>query len=156
MTIDPLSAAFSIGKVLIEKIWPDPAKQAEELRKLEELRQNGDLAELTLQVQILTGQMDINKTEAQHKSIFVAGWRPFVGWVGGVALAYQFVLYPLLLWIWFIAAPADAKGVALAAPPIMDTSALYTLLLGMLGIGGMRSFDKVKGTATQSIGNGNI
>lgn len=151
MSFDPVSALFDVGKSVIERIWPDPVKQAEEIRKLEELRQNGDIAQLNAHVKLLTGQMEINKMEAQHKSIFVAGWRPFVGWVGGVALGYQFILYPLMLWGWAIVSPTNAAGAAIPPPPVMEASELYTVLLGMLGIGAMRSYDKTKGTATQSI-----
>ena len=150
MAFDPVSALFEVGKSVIERIWPDPVKQAEEIRKLEELRQKGDLAQLTASVQLLTGQMEINKIEAAHKSIFVAGWRPFIGWVGGLALAYQYIIHPLLLWLWQI---ADSFLEMPVTPPALgDTEALYTIILGMLGIGAMRSFDKTKGTDTKSIG----
>ena len=151
MSFDPISALFDVGKSVIERIWPDPVKQAEEIRKLQELQQTGDLARLSAAVQQLTGQMEINKIEAAHKSIFVAGWRPFVGWVGGIALAYQFILYPLLTWAWAIVDPQTATGVAIDPPPILPAGELYTVLLGMLGIGAMRSYDKKNGTATQSI-----
>ena len=80
MSFDPLAALFDLGKVAIEKIWPDPVKRAEEIRKLEEMRQRGDLEELNAKVKLLTGQMDINKVEAASSDRFVAGWRPFVGW----------------------------------------------------------------------------
>jgi hypothetical protein len=151
MSFDPISALFDVGKSVIERVWPDPIRQAEEIRKLQELAQAGDIAKLNAQVQILTGQMRINEKEAEHKSIFVAGWRPFVGWVGGIALGYQFILYPLMLWGWAIVDPTNAAGVAINPPPVMEADELYTVLLGMLGIGAMRSYDKSKGTATQSI-----
>lgn len=99
----------------------------------------------------LEGQLAINKAEAKHKSVFVAGWRPFIGWVGGAALAYQFLLYPLLLWSWSF---LQAKGIVptgLDAPPVLNTGALLTVVTGMLGIGGMRSYDKSKGTQTDKI-----
>lgn len=151
MAIDPLTAAFEIGKTVINKIWPDPVAQAEELRKLEELKQTGDLAQLNAHVQLMLGQLKVNEAEAQHKSVFVAGWRPFIGWVGGLALAWQFVIYPMMIWVWKI---AEVKGVVpsgIVPPPVLDTSALYTIITGMLGIGAMRSFDKSKGTQTDSI-----
>ena len=155
MAFDPISAALTIGTTLIEKIWPDPVKQQEEIRKLQELAQAGDIAQLNAQVQLLTGQMAINSKEAEHKSIFVAGWRPFVGWVGGIALAYQFILYPLMLWGWAVISPehcnAALECVAIKPPPILQADELYTVLLGMLGIGAMRSYDKKNGTATNSI-----
>ena len=84
-------------------------------------------------------QVEVNKAEAQHRSIFVAGWRPFVGWVCGVALAYHFVFAPLIL---FAAAIA---GVEIPELPSFDMETLTTVLLGMLGLGGLRSFEKAKG-----------
>ena len=77
-------------------------------------------------------QSEINKVEAQHRTIFVAGWRPFIGWVCGVALAYNFVLRDLL--IWFIG-PEQV-------PPALQMEHLMTVLIGMLGLGGMRTFEK--------------
>lgn len=151
MSLDPLTAAFDIGKSVIERIWPDPAKQAEEIRKLEELHQQGDLAQLNAHVQLMLGQLEVNKMEAQHKSIFVAGWRPFIGWVGGLALAWQFVIYPMLMWIWKIAEASGHIPAGISPPPILETGALFAMITGMLGIGTMRSFDKSKGTQTDKI-----
>ncbi len=161
MSFDPLSAAFDLGKSVVERIWPDANKRAEEIRKLEELRQKGSLEELNAHVQLMLGQLEVNKVEAQHKSLFVAGWRPFVGWVGGFALAWQFIIYPLLLWIWvflqakgyipMVPGPNDTM-VPMSAPPVLNASELFTVITGMLGIGAMRSFDKAKGTSTDMIG----
>lgn len=151
MSFDPISAALELGNMAISRIWPDPVQQAAEERKLLELGQSGDIAQLNAKVQLLLGQMRINEKEAEHKSIFVAGWRPFVGWVGGVALGYQFILYPLMLWAWAIVDPVNAAGQAMKPPPVLAADELYTVLLGMLGIGAMRSYDKKNGTATQSI-----
>ena len=77
-------------------------------------------------------QGEINKIEAQHRTIFVAGWRPFIGWVCGVALAYNFILRDLL--VWFIG-PEQV-------PPALQMEHLMTVLIGMLGLGGMRTFEK--------------
>ena len=138
MSFDPLSALFDIGKVAIEKIWPDPTKRAQELRKLEEMKQHGDLEEMNAQVKLLTGQMEINKTEAASKNLFVAGWRPFVGWVCGFGLAYAAILEPLMR---FIASVNDYTGTF----PIIDTTITMQVLLGMLGLGAMRTREKEKG-----------
>ena len=151
MAFDPLSAAFELGKSAIERIWPDPQKQAEELRKLEELRQKGNLAELNAHVQLMLAQLKVNANEATHKSIFVAGWRPFIGWVGGAAMAYQFVLYPLLVWVWAVLQVNDIVPNDLSPPPIMETGALFSIVTAMLGIGGMRSWDKAKGVDTKNM-----
>ena len=77
-------------------------------------------------------QGEINKIEAQHRTIFVAGWRPFIGWVCGVALAYNFVLRDLLIWL---IGPEQV-------PPALQMEHLMTVLIGMLGLGGMRTFEK--------------
>lgn len=130
MALDPISAALELGTSVINKIWPDPVKQAEEQRKLQELAQKGNLEELNAEVKLLVSQVDLNKVEAAHKSIFVAGWRPFVGWVCGLGLLYNVILAPFLdIWL---------------TVPEVKTDLLYPVLLGMLGLGGMRSFEKVK------------
>ena len=84
-------------------------------------------------------QVEVNKAEAQHRSIFVSGWRPFIGWVCGIALAYHFVLAPFIVFgvAWF--------GAEIPELPAFDMDSLMTVLLGMLGLGGMRSFEKAKG-----------
>jgi hypothetical protein len=84
-------------------------------------------------------QAEVNRAEAQHRNIWVAGWRPFIGWVCGVALAWHFVLAPVVL---FVAAWADVQ---LPTLPAFDMDSLMTVLLGMLGLGGLRSFEKAKG-----------
>lgn len=144
MSINPLDAAFKLGAILVEKIWPDPAKQAAELMKLETLRHEGDLAKLNAHVQGMQGQMAVNAVEAAHPSIFVAGWRPCVGWVCGVSLAYAGILEPLLR---FTATILGHTGPL----PAVDTSTTVPILLGMLGIGAQRSWDKMKGTTTTRV-----
>ena len=77
------------------------------------------------------GQLQINKMEAQHKAIFVSGWRPFIGWICGFALAYNVIFSPILS-IWY-------------EMPDVDPSLLYPVLLGMLGLGAMRTGEKIQG-----------
>ena len=144
MSFDPLTAALDVGKSLIEKIWPDPVKQSEEIRKLQELHQKGDLAVLNAEVQLLLGQINVNAAEANHKSIFVAGWRPFVGWVCGFGLLYASVIEPLMR---FIATVNDYTGTF----PVLDTTITMQVLLGMLGLGLMRTKEKEKGTHKDSL-----
>ena len=144
MSFDPLSALLDLGKSAIDKIWPDPIKRAEELRKLKEIEQKGDLAELNAYVSNLSGQLAINAAEAKHKSIFVAGWRPYVGWVGGVSLAYVSIVEPIMR---FIATMNGYTGEF----PVIDTALTIQVLMGMLGIAGMRSWDKKHKTQTDSL-----
>lgn len=84
-------------------------------------------------------QVQVNQAEAQHRSIFVAGWRPFIGWVCGIALAYHFVLSPIILF------GVAFTGVVIPALPEFDMGSLMTVLMGMLGLGGLRTFEKSKG-----------
>jgi hypothetical protein len=84
-------------------------------------------------------QVEVNKAEAKHRSIFVAGWRPFVGWICAVALGYHFVLHPIVLF------GAGWAGVEIPELPAFDMDSLMTVLLGMLGLGGLRSYEKSKG-----------
>jgi hypothetical protein len=84
-------------------------------------------------------QVEVNKAEAQHRSIFVSGWRPFVGWTCGFALCWHFILAPLVLF------GVSVAGSEIPALPAFDMDSLMTVLLGMLGLGGLRTFEKSKG-----------
>jgi len=84
-------------------------------------------------------QVATNQAEAKHRSVFVAGWRPFVGWTCGVALAYHFVLAPLILF------GVNVAGVEIPELPAFDMDSLMTVLLGMLGLGGLRTYEKKQG-----------
>ena len=86
-------------------------------------------------------QIEVNKAEAASRNVFVAGWRPFIGWTCGVALAWHFVLAPFVLFT------AGWAGVELPDLPAFDMDNLMTVLLGMLGLGGLRTWEKTKGIA---------
>ena len=88
--------------------------------------------------QALMGQLEINKAEAASGSLFKGGWRPFIGWVCGVAFAYHFVLQPLIVF------GVTAAGVDIPELPKFDMGSLMTVMMGMLGLGGMRSIEKLK------------
>ena len=135
MAFDPISAALEIGNTLIQRIFPDPAQAAEAKLKLLEMQQNGDLA-------VMTAQTDTHKIEAASSSVFVAGWRPFVGWVCGCGLAYVAIIEPIARFI------ATMLGYTGAFPPI-DTTLTMQVLIGLLGMGGLRSLDKYNGVAAK-------
>jgi hypothetical protein len=84
-------------------------------------------------MELVKVQSEINKMEAQHRSIFVAGWRPFIGWICGIALLYNFIIRDLIAWV-----SPDVM------PPAIQMDQLITILLGMLGLGGLRTFEKIK------------
>ena len=129
MASDPITAGLNIVDKFIGKFVKDKdlaAKLSAEARS----------QEFAGELQLLVGQMEINKVEAAHKSIFVSGWRPFIGWVCGVGLLYNVLLSPILD-VWF-------------TMPEIDPGLLYPVLMGMLGLGGMRTAEKFKGVARSS------
>jgi hypothetical protein len=128
-------------------------KVADDLFTSDEERLKIALQEKQVEADLIKGQMDIDKTEAQHPSVFVAGWRPFIGWVGGIALAYQFIIYPLMVWAWSMFQARGWVPSVQPPPPVLKADELWVLISGMLGIAGLRSFDKLKGTQTDQVGN---
>jgi len=123
-----------IGPVsdLLGKVIPDTnerAKLAHEIATMAEKQAH----------EVALAQIEVNKAEAQHRSIFVSGWRPFVGWTCGFALAYHFILAPLILF------GVSISGHQILALPEFDMGSLMTVLMGMLGLGGLRTFEKTKG-----------
>ena len=89
--------------------------------------------------ELAKGQLEINKVEASHKSIFVSGWRPFIGWTCGVALCWHFVLQPVTLFV------CSYIGLTIPELPSFDMGSLMTILGGLLGLGGLRTYEKQKG-----------
>lgn len=122
---------------LFDKIIPDPEKAAEAKLKALELAQKGELAVLDADVKMALGQMEINKEEAKT-DLFRGGWRPAVGWSCVAGLVYQFLAMPILPWA------AAVVGFSVPPLPAIDNETLMVLLTGMLGLGGLRSFEKVK------------
>tara|TARA_R110002110_G_scaffold12154_6_gene57825 strand:- start:3380 stop:3763 length:384 start_codon:yes stop_codon:yes gene_type:complete len=88
--------------------------------------------------ELAKGQIEINKAEASHKSIFVAGWRPFIGWTCGIALCWHFVLQPVTLFV------CTYIGLTIPTLPEFDMGSLMTILGGLLGLGGLRTYEKQK------------
>lgn len=135
MAFDPVTAILNIGSTLIDRLIPDKTAAAQAKAQLVQAQLNGDLAELQ-------GQIQVNQVEAASQSVFVAGWRPFVGWACGCALAYSYILQP------FIVSIATIMKVQFNVNdlPHLDMVQLIGLLSTMLGMGALRSFDKVQGT----------
>ena len=126
----------SVGKVIGDLHTSDKERMELALRA-KEIDQSIDLA-----------QIEVNRVEAQHSSVFVAGWRPAIGWIGAAAMAYQFLLYPLMLWGWTYFQGMGWIPKELQPPKPMDADQLWVILSGILGIAGMRSFEKTKGVAS--------
>ena len=89
--------------------------------------------------ELAKGQLEINKAEASSGSVFKGGWRPFIGWVCGAAFAYHFVLQP------FIVFGVTVAGIDIPELPTFDMGSLMTVMMGMLGLGGLRTYEKQKG-----------
>lgn len=130
MALDPLSSILDFGKTIIERFVPDPKAKADAIQKLAELQQSGELAKMAQ-------QSNINAIEAASPNIFIAGWRPAVGWVCAAGLAVILVIGPLLAW-----------GSALAGKPVkapeMPVEATMTLVTSMLGIATLRTIEKAR------------
>jgi hypothetical protein len=135
MALDPLSALLDIGSKVIDRVWPDPEKAAAAKLELFKMQQSGELA-------VIAGQLDINKVEAANPSVFVSGWRPFIGWVCGSGFAIQFVVGPLAEWV------SALYGHPVKFPQ-MDMGTMMPLLAGMLGLGAMRTAEKINGVAAK-------
>lgn len=123
--------AIAAGLKVLDKFIPDPAEKAKAEGELRSALMTWDKS-----------QTDVNAVEAANSSVFVGGWRPFIGWVCGAALAYQYVLSPIILWV------AGMAHIVIPPPPRLDGS-LWELMFGMLGLGGLRTFEKIKGVATK-------
>jgi len=135
---DAVASIADIGSKLIDRLWPDPAQAAEAKLKLLEMQKSGELATLTAETDLLKGQLAVNQAEAANLNLFVSGWRPFVGWVCGFGLGYAIIFEPFITW----AAKLAGSTVAL---PHVDTGMLMPVLTGMLGLAGMRTYEKTKG-----------
>jgi len=123
-----ISGVLQGVKGLISEFHMDPAKAAELEIKL-----------LKVQHEMEKAQVEVNMQEAKHPDWRVAGWRPATGWICALGLAYQALIQPLMSWVAILA--------ELPVPPAIDTSLLTTVLLGMLGLGGIRAYEKMKGVA---------
>lgn len=135
-----VDGVFAVGLKLVDRLFPD-AKAADAAKlELLKMQQTGDLAQLNADLQMSLGQMEVNKVEAASTDVFTSGWRPFVGWTCGAAFAYKFVLAP------FIVLGLTAAGHPISLP-VLDFTEMSTILLGMLGLGGMRTVEKIKGVA---------
>ena len=132
MAFDPITAVLDVGKSLIDRLIPDKAANDAAKAALLQMQVSGELAQIQ-------GQLEVDKTEAASQSMFVAGWRPYIGWICGTGLGYQFIGRPLFQ------ATTDLFGSHIAWQSL-DLGTLMTLLFGMLGMGAMRSYDKSQGT----------
>ena len=134
--MDPITLLLSVGNKLIDHFFPDANQAAAAKLELLKMQQNGDL-------QVMASQMEINKIEAQNPSLFVSGWRPFIGWVCGISLTYAAIIEPVSRFI------AKVIFNYFGEFPVIDTTLTLQILLGLLGLAGMRSWEKKEGVAAK-------
>jgi hypothetical protein len=134
------AALIPLIGTIVEKVIPDPQAAADAKLRVMELAQRGELAVLDADLKLALGQIEVNKAEATT-DMFRGGWRPAVGWICVAGLAYQFILQPVLPWV------VALFGAQVPPLPAIDNESLMVLLTGMLGIGGLRTFERVKGKA---------
>jgi hypothetical protein len=130
-----ISGIFAV----IDKLIPDPEAKAKAKLDVLKMEQEGEFRKLDADLQVMLAQTRVNEEEAKSPDAFRGSWRPAVGWVCVVGMAWTYVASPLLGWL------SSAKG--WPAPPTIDTFDLLIMLGGMLGFGGMRSFERIKGRA---------
>ena len=126
MALDPLTAGLDLAKTVVQTIWPDKTEQ--------------EKAQLAAALSLVQGQLDINKAEAASPNVFTSGWRPFIGWTCGTACAWNWIGLPVAMF----AASYLGHPLQFSAA---NLSEMWPLLMGMLGLGGLRTFEKVKGVA---------
>ena len=131
-----IGSIFDFASKVVERIFPNATDAANAKIELFRLQQTGELAKLAAETDLVKGQLDINKVEAASDSLFVAGGRPFVIWVGGFGLAYAAILEPIARFV--AAVMYDYTGVF----PAIDTTITLQVLGGLLGLGYLRSKDK--------------
>jgi hypothetical protein len=133
-------ALIPVLGTIFDKLLPDPQQAADAKLRAMEMAQRGELAVLDADMRLALGQLEVNKAEA-GTDMFRGGWRPATGWVCVFGLGYQFIAQPLLPWV------VALFGVAVPPLPAIDNETLMVLLTGMLGLGGLRTFERVKGKA---------
>lgn len=138
-----MGSILDIGSKIIDRVWPDPDQRAKAKLELYKAQQAGEFAEADRTLQLAMAQLQINAVEAANSSVFVAGWRPFIGWVCGIAFTLKFVLGPAFATI------MSVFGYHITLPSL-DITEITALLAGMLGIGGLRTIEKLKGVKIDS------
>ena len=144
--MNPLFIApiLEIGKGIINRLFPDPAAAAAAQLELLKMQQNGDLAQLAAETDLAKLQIQTNVEEAKHANIFVSGWRPAVGWCCAAAFAYSYVLLPFAQFLVFTFG-TTAMATQLKLAPTLELSEMLPVLLGMLGLSGLRTTERIKG-----------
>ena len=140
MDITGLGSILDIGGKIIDRVWPDPKERDAAKLELFKAQQAGAFKEMDAEVELAKAQIAVNAVEAANPGLFTSGWRPYVGWLCGTGLGWNYIGRPIV-----------ETGMAIAGHPIAlpaaDMSELMPLLFGLLGLGAMRTVEKIKGVA---------
>lgn len=137
LLIGPIAELLSKG---LDRLFPDPEQRAKAQMEMLKLEQEGAFKELDAQLQVNLAQAAVNKEEAGSTSLYKSGWRPAFGWVGVFVLLSEFILRPYLPWA------MEVFGFHVPQLPSIDTEMFWPLIFGLLGLSGMRTFEKTKRT----------
>jgi hypothetical protein len=140
--MDPITILMGLGSKVIDRLWPDPAERDAAKLELLKMQQSGDLAQLTAETSLMIEQIKVNAAEAQHPSLLVSGWRPGLGWVCVAACGWNWIGLPI----------AKVIAVILGHPINLspaDLTEMLPILMGMLGLGGLRTIEKLQGRAAK-------
>lgn len=133
-----LDDIIGAGLDIINKFIPDPAQKAQAAYQMAQLQQQTEFKQLDAQIAEIQTQTDTNKVEAASNNMFVAGWRPYIGWICGTGLGWNYIGLGMVNFI------AGVIGHPVSIAPA-DLSEMMPLLMGMLGLGAMRTYEKVNG-----------
>lgn len=137
------SAVTSVSNLIngiLDRAVPNPVQKMQIQAQIAQAERDQDLKQLGLIYDNLNAQLEVNKAEASSSSVFTSGWRPAIGWTCALSLFYQYFLSPIVVW------GSNLVGHPLPMPPSLD-SMLWELMFGMLGLGGLRTYEKVKGVS---------
>ena len=140
--MDPITILLGMGSKVIDKIWPDPVQRDAAKLELLKLQQSGELAQLTADTNLMIEQIKVNQEEAKHTSVFVSGWRPGVGWVCVAACGWNWIGLPV------VKLALEIYGHPINLAPA-DLTEMLPVLMGMLGLGGLRTIEKLQGRAAK-------
>jgi hypothetical protein len=133
MSLTGIGEVANLATGIINKIWPDKSQQEKDAMAFQ-------MQQAIIESDLVKGQLAVNQAEAANTNIFVAGWRPAVGWSCAFTFGWSYVLCPMLTWV----SALLGHPVSL---PALDMSEMMPVLLGMLGLGGMRTTEKLKGVS---------
>jgi hypothetical protein len=141
LDITGIGSILDIGSKIIDRVWPDPAQRDAAKLELFKAQQAGEFKEMDQAFALAQSQINVNVEEAKSADPFTSRWRPFVGWTCGFALAYASIIDPLARFVatvfWHYTGPF----------PVIDQTVTMQVLLGLLGLGSLRTMEKIKGAA---------